>query len=67
MVGNSSGAAGEIRLLPAFEVLRGGRSLSLPARAQRLIALLAISLDSREAAGSARRAGVSRDSTGFCW
>lgn len=43
MVGNSGGAAVEIRLLPAFEVFCGGRSLSLPIRAQRLIALLAIS------------------------
>jgi DNA-binding SARP family transcriptional activator len=43
MVANSNGAAVEIRMLPAFEVFRGGRSLNLPARGQRLIALLAIS------------------------
>ena len=43
MVGNSGRGAVEIRLLPAFEVFRGDGSLSLPTRAQRLIALLAIS------------------------
>ena len=42
MVGNSSRGAVDIRLLPAFEVFRGSESLSLPTRAQRLIALLAI-------------------------
>ena len=42
MVGNPDRDSVEIRLLPAFEVFCGDRSLSLPTRAQRLVALLAI-------------------------
>ena len=42
-MGDCGRGAVVIRLLPAFEVLRGGAALSLPSRAQRLIALLAIS------------------------
>lgn len=55
MVGGPAQAVAEIRVLPNLELVRKGGSLNLPARAQRLIALLAVTGGSISRSAAAER------------